>query len=233
MSNICDFLLRNARIRDIMFAYGGCMDKNYIDMTNENCRRLNAASERFGSPLEEKELGSQKIYEGRIIDLRVDDVELPDGARSKREYVVHPGGAAVLPVDDEGFAYLVEQFRYPYREATLEIPAGKIEAGEDPLVTAARELEEETGLRAKLLTPLGVIYPTPGYTNEKLYICFAKGLEYVGEHPDQNEFLHVVRMPLHMAYEKIVRNEIKDGKTCYAIMRYVLLERGEDPVEAQ
>lgn len=201
------------------------MDEKYIEMTDKNYTRHLAEAERgMRSPLAEKELGSQKIYDGRIINLRVDEVELPSGAHSEREYVEHPGGAAVLPIDEDGFVYLVEQFRYPYREVTLEIPAGKIEKGEQPVFAATRELEEETGLKAKQIDSFGLIYPTPGYTDEKLYIFVAKGLEYVGEHPDENEFLHVVRMPIQAAYAKIVCNELRDGKTCYAIMKYMMLE---------
>ncbi len=196
------------------------MDENYIKKTQDNYFRIQNLTWRHNSPLEEKEIASQTLYDGRIIRLRLDDVELPDGTRSKREYVTHPGGAAVLPVDEDGFVYLVEQFRYPYREAMLEIPAGKLEPDEDPLVAATRELEEETGLAAEQLHMLGTVYPTPGYTNEKLYIYVAKGLKYVGEHPDCDEFLHVVRMPFFDARAKVLSNEINDAKTCYAILKY-------------
>lgn len=171
----------------------------------------------------EREVKANTLYSGRIINLRVDDVALPDGTLSKREYVEHRGGAAVLAIDEDNFAYLVEQYRYPYREVTLEIPAGKLEAGETPDVTVARELEEETGLHAENITPFGVIYPTPGYTNEKLHIFLATGLKYVGEHPDGDEFLHVLRMPFSKAYEKTLCGELKDAKTCYAILKYAAL----------
>lgn len=201
------------------------MDEKYIKLTNENYMRLcGSPNWRADSPLCEKELNSERLYDGRIIKLRVDDVQLPDGSRSKREYVEHRGGAAVLPVDDENFAYFVEQFRYPYREATLEIPAGKLEQGEDPLATVSRELEEETGLQAQKITPFGTIYPSPGYTNEKLYIYVAEGLKYVGEHPDRDEFLHVVRMPFGDALEKVMSGEIFDSKTCFAVLKYFALK---------
>ncbi len=174
--------------------------------------------------LVEKEVKANKLYDGRIINLRVDDVLLPDGRAAKREYVEHRGGAAVLAIDD-GQVYLVRQFRYPYREVLLEIPAGKLEAGEDPCVTAARELEEETGLKAASIESYGVIYPSPGYTDEKIYIFVADGLEQSNAHPDSDEFLNVVRMPVAEAIDKVTSGEIRDGKTCYAIMKYILLHR--------
>ena len=169
----------------------------------------------------EKEVKANKLYDGRIINLRVDDVLLPDGRAAKREYVEHRGGAAILAIE-EGQVYLVRQFRYPYREVLLEIPAGKLEAGEEPIVTAARELEEETGLRAERIEPYGVIYPSPGYTNEKLYIFVAYGSKQSAAHPDSDEFLNVVRMPVAEAIDKVTSGEIKDSKTCYALLKYAL-----------
>lgn len=182
---------------------------------------------RMDEKLIEKEVKANKLYDGRIINLRVDDVLLPDGKPAKREYVEHRGGAAILAIDGEGFVYLVRQFRYPYRETLLEIPAGKLEAGEDPVVTAARELAEETGLVADSITPYGVIYPSPGYTNEKLYIYFASGLRQSEAHPDADEFLNVVRVPFEQALQGVIGGEIKDGKTCYAILKCAYLRRGE------
>ncbi|MBO5776170.1 MAG: NUDIX hydrolase, partial [Clostridia bacterium] len=108
----------------------------------------------------EKEVNAHTLYSGKIINLRVDDIALPNGDCAIREYVEHKGGAAVLPIDNEGNAYLVKQFRYPYRELLLEIPAGKLEVGEPPIVTATRELKEETGFVGKV-EPYGVLYPTP------------------------------------------------------------------------
>lgn len=201
------------------------MDKNYTDITDKNYLRLiSGQAEREHAALAEKELGSKTVYDGRILKLRLDDVLLSDGTHSKREYVEHRGGAAALPVDDDGYVYLVEQFRYPYREVTAEIPAGKLEKDEDPMLAAARELEEETGLKAEEISPCGVIYPSPGYTNEKLYIYVAKGLSYVGEHPDRDEFLHVVRMPFSAALQHVLRGEIRDGKTCFALLKTAYLD---------
>lgn len=169
----------------------------------------------------EKQLATKLIYEGKILDLRLDSVELPDGSESKREYVCHNGGSAVLAVDKDENIYLVSQYRYAYREEILEIPAGKVEKGEDPYSTAKRELIEETGFIVDELIPYGVIYPTPGYTNEKLFIYKAT-VEHMGKNQlDDGEFLDVVKMPIQEAYNKILDGVIKDGKTVYAIMRYV------------
>ena len=169
----------------------------------------------------EKQLNEQIIYSGKIIKLHLDTVELPNGKEAFREYVSHNGGAAILAIDSKENIYLVEQFRYPYREEILEIPAGKVEFGEDPKSTAIRELSEETGFIVHDLTEYGVIYPSPGYTNEKLYIYFTKVEERHNIHLDADEFLDVVKMPIEEAFDKICSGVIKDGKTVYAICRYM------------
>ena len=117
------------------------------------------------------------IYKGRILSLYNDEVVLADGSESTREYVHHNGGSSVLAVDKEGYIYLVEQFRYPYREMIFEIPAGKVEKSESAYDCAIRELKEEVGLTARSLTDLGVIYPTPAYTDEPLRIFLATDFE--------------------------------------------------------
>ncbi len=167
----------------------------------------------------EKKLSGKKIFSGRIIDLSVDKVLLPDGKQAEREYVSHRGGASVLPIDNEQNVYLVRQFRYPYGQILLEIPAGKLEKGEDAAITAARELEEETGFVGSI-TPYGVIYPTPGYTDENLYVFLAKDLKKTHVHLDEDEFVDLVKMPIKTALKKVLSNEIKDAKTCYALLRY-------------
>lgn len=172
--------------------------------------------------LTETEKAAHTLYEGRIITLRVDDVTLPDGRDAKREYVCHRGGAAVLAVDDEDCVYLVRQFRYPYREELLEIPAGKLEEGEEAIATARRELEEEIGMTADEILPFGLIYPTPGYTNENLHIFLARGLKKGNMHLDDGEFLRVERVPFKTVLERIMSGEIKDGKTCYAVLKLAM-----------
>ena len=174
--------------------------------------------------LTEIEKQANVVYEGRIISLRNDDIILPDGKPAKREYVCHRGGASILAVDDENYVYLVRQFRYPYREELLEIPAGKLEEGEEAIVTARRELEEETGLVADEIEPFGLIYPTPGYTNENLYVFLATGLKPTKAHLDEGEFLRVERLPFDEVFEKVISGEIKDGKTCFAILKYAHCE---------
>ncbi len=172
--------------------------------------------------LVEKQTKENCIFKGKIVNLYVDDVALFDGSASKREYVAHPGGASILAIDKGECVYLIRQFRYPYREVIWEIPAGKLEKGEEAIVTASRELEEEIGFRAGKIQPFGLIYPTPGYTNENLYVFLATELEKTMEHRDEGEFLNVVKMPLKQAYEMVLSGEIHDGKTAYAIMRYML-----------
>lgn len=169
--------------------------------------------------LEEKTVNKNYIYNGKIINLRCDDAFLPDGTPCKREIVEHPGGAAVLCVKD-GKVALVKQFRYAYGEELYEIPAGKLEAGEDPKLTARRELSEETGLTAKELVHLFTIYPTPGYTNEKIYIYEAKDIQEGARHLDEGEFLNVEYLPLDRVYQKIENDEIRDAKTVVALLAY-------------
>ncbi len=156
------------------------------------------------------------IYRGKIINVRCDDAELPDGRACKREMVEHPGGAGILCVRD-GFVLLVRQYRYAYGEEIYEIPAGKLNPGEDPALTAQRELKEETGVTAKVRL-LYTLYPTPGYTNELLYVFEAYDAEEGEQRLDEGEFLNVVRMPLEEAYRKIETGEIRDAKTVVALL---------------
>lgn len=165
------------------------------------------------------------IYKGRILSLYNDEVLLADGSESKREYVHHNGGSSVLAVDKQGYIYLVEQFRYPYREMLLEIPAGKVDEGESSYDCAMRELKEEVGLTAKSLTDLGVIYPTPAYTDEPLHIYLAEEFE-IGENKlDEHELLNVKKIKLEDALKMIEDNTIKDSKTVIAILRYIVKHR--------
>ena len=145
--------------------------------------------------LEEKLVKSNLIYDGRILRLFNDEVELPGGKHSKREYVDHSGGCAVLAVDDEDYIYLVEQFRYPYAQVLLEIPAGKRNKDEDPKDCALRELEEECGLVTDKADKFLEIYPTVAYSNEHIYVYLAHGLKATAAHLDEGEFLNVRRMP--------------------------------------
>lgn len=171
--------------------------------------------------LKERTVKVNYVYEGKIVNLRCDEAALPDGRPCKREMVEHPGGASVLCVY-EGKIALVRQFRYAYQEELLEIPAGKLERGEDPVRAAKRELEEETGLVAGELTPLFTLYPTPGYTNEKIYIYEASGVTAGRQHLDEGEFLNVVFLPVEEVARMIEKGEIRDAKTIVAVQSFLL-----------
>lgn len=169
----------------------------------------------------EKEIKRNYIYQGKILNLRVDDALLPDNKSCKREIVEHSGGACVLYVE-EGKVLLVRQYRYAYKECMYEIPAGKLEKGEEPVRAAMRELEEEGGIKADTLCLLHIIYPTPGYTNEKIYIYQATRGEKTQKRLDEGEFLDTEYVPLEKAREMIEKGEIKDAKTIIALQNYFL-----------
>lgn len=169
--------------------------------------------------LEEKCVSSKNIYDGKVIKVRVDEVTLPDGTKSRREYVRHSGGCAVLLVK-EGNVALVKQYRYVYGKAIYEIPAGKLEEGEDPKVGAKRECEEETGYSADL-KHLVDIYPSPGYTDEIIHVYFATAATFIGQRTDDGEFLTCEFIPLDEVVNMIERGEINDAKTVAAIYKYL------------
>lgn len=167
--------------------------------------------------LTEKTVKRNVVFEGKIIRVRCDDAQLPDGKPCKREVVDHAGGASVLYVR-EGKVLLVRQFRYPYMEETLEIPAGKLNPGEDPARTAARELAEETGWQPASVEHMFTIYPTPGYSAEKIYIYRAHGVREGQVHPDEDEFVTAAFYPIDEVLSMIEKGEIKDAKTIIAVM---------------
>ena len=172
----------------------------------------------------EKTVKKNYVYKGKILTLRCDDAELPDGKPCKREIIEHSGGACVLYVED-GKVLLVRQYRYAYGESIYEIPAGKLEIGEDPMKAAARELEEEAGVKAGRLELLFIDYPTPGYANEKIYIYRAYDGQKVAAHLDEGEFLDVEYLPIERVKEMLKNGEIRDGKTIIALQSYFLSER--------
>ncbi len=174
-------------------------------------------------PHTEAMLESKEIFNGRVIRVTLDKVQLEDGTASTREVVHHHGGACVLPVDADGNVTMVRQFRYALGEELWELPAGKLEAGEDPFEAAKRELSEECGLTADTYTELGVVYPTVGYDSEKIYLWAAEGLHTVDQHLDAGEFLDVVKMPFAQALGLVMDGTIKDSKTQVALLKYAQL----------
>ncbi len=174
-------------------------------------------------PHTETMLESKEIFNGRVIRVTLDKVQLEDGTTSTREVVHHHGGACVLPVDADGNVTMVRQFRYALGEELWELPAGKLEAGEDPFEAAKRELSEECGLTADTYTELGVVYPTVGYDSERIYLWAAEGLHTVGQHLDAGEFLDVVKMPFAQALGLVMDGIIKDSKTQVALLKYAQL----------
>jgi len=161
----------------------------------------------------EKQLEEIEEFRGNVFRVRRDKVEITGGQTAHREVVDHQGGVCILPLDSDGSVYCVRQFRYAFMSELLELPAGRLEAGELPECCARRELSEETGLEAENIISLGTIYPTPGYCTEQLHIFLATGLKQGEAHPDPGEFLSVERIPLTRLREMVRGNIIKDGKT--------------------
>lgn len=169
--------------------------------------------------LTEKKLSSRQVFDGVVVKLFVDEVELPNGKKSVREVVRHPGAVCVVPVTDRGEVIMVRQFRYAFGQALLEIPAGKLEIGENPLDAALRELEEETGTVAENVEHIGELYTTVAIIDEKIQMYLATGLTYKNAHPDDGEFLEVEKIPLTTLVDMVMRGEIKDSKTQIALLK--------------
>ncbi len=173
----------------------------------------------------EKEISREYIYEGKILKLRRDKVELQDGRETSREVIEHNGGSGVVAITEDDEILLVKQYRRPYDEVTLEIPAGKLNPGESPEENARRELSEETGYEAEELIDFGKMYPSPGYTGEVIRIYYAPLAKKMGEaHTDEGEFLSLVKMPVEEVRHHIEEGSlIYDAKTIIAITKYLLL----------
>lgn len=168
---------------------------------------------------EEKTLLNENIYKGKIIEVNLKTVELPNGKEGKREIVNHPGGVAILAYKDKETILLVEQFRKPLERSLLELPAGKIEKGEEPKICGIRELEEETGYKANKFSYLGKIVTSPGFCDEYIYLYKAEDL-YKGSTglQDEDEFINVKELKIDIIKEMIKKGEIIDAKTISAFM---------------
>lgn len=163
--------------------------------------------------LTERRLSGEIVFEGNIIKLALDQAELPNGHIVSREVVHHPGGVAVLALGTDQNVTLVKQFRYPIGKVLLELPAGKIDCGEDTLAAARRELSEETGLEAGDWTYLGYVLASPGFCDETLHMYLARDLHQVSCHPDEDEFLELMVMPFQELVRQVMDGSIIDAKT--------------------
>ena len=170
------------------------------------------------SRLKETKILSEQKFSGRLIDLYLDQVELPNGETTTREWIDHPGAVCLIPILPDGKICLIRQFRYGPREEFIEIPAGKLDAGEAPLDCAYRELEEETGYRTNKLTFLTNIHPAIGFSNEKMWMYLAEELELSKKKLDEDEFLELLPTPLNKALEWVFSGKITDVKTIIGIM---------------
>ncbi|MDR1892409.1 MAG: NUDIX hydrolase [Oscillospiraceae bacterium] len=167
----------------------------------------------------EKFVSRKEIYRGRIIGVHADDILLPDGKPGFREVVTHPGGVCMAALTGTRELLFVRQFRYPYGELVTELPAGKLEPGEDPFEAGKRELLEETGATAAQFESLGVIYPSPGYCNEVIHLYLARKLTFSKLDLDEDEFLEPIRIPLDKAAEMVMSGELRDAKTVIGILK--------------
>jgi len=187
------------------------------------CYNENSENDKWGLTMkkfEEKTIHSQPIFKGKVISLKVDDVTLPNGETSKREIVNHPGAVAILAITDEGKLVVVEQYRKALERSIIEIPAGKLEPGELPEVTAARELEEETGYGCNELTYLQSFATSPGFADEIIHLFIARGLYKIENRAamDEDEFVELMEITVEEGESMIAQQKIFDAKTAFAIL---------------
>lgn len=173
--------------------------------------------------------GRKEIYRGRVVNLNLETVTLPNGSTIELEVIRHPGAAAAVPLTDDGNVLLIRQYRHAAGGYIYEIPAGKIDPGEDPLACAAREVEEEIGRRASSLTPMLSFYTTPGFTDEVIHLFLATGLTPGTQSLEQDEVLEVVEMPLEQAIRHIADGTIRDAKTIIGLQAAYLARRPRQP----
>ena len=173
--------------------------------------------------LYEKTLNSKDIFVGKVIHVMHDEVELENGETAMREIVAHPGGVCVAAIDENKELFFVRQFRYPYKEVTLELPAGKLEKGQNPLENGKRELLEETGAVGREYMTLGKLYPSPGYSDEIVHLYFCKVDHYEQQSPDEDEFIDIIKIPVNKAVEMVLNGELPDAKTQTAVLKTAML----------
>ena len=170
--------------------------------------------------LQEKQLSSEQIFDGKLLHVRRDQIELPDGHRSVREQLVHMGAVCVVPLTDDGYVYVERQYRYPLRQVITELPAGKLDSDDEDILEAAkRELREETGLTAGRWTYLGMLYPAAAYTDEVITMYLAQDLEAGEQELDEGEFLDVAKIPFTQLIDDIMAGKVPDSKTQAAALK--------------
>jgi len=175
----------------------------------------------------EKKLSSRVVYEGSFLKVMSDEVELPNGKKSVREYIPHPGASLIIPVTDKGQLVMIRQYRYPLQAEFIEFPAGQVDVGEDSRTAAERELAEEIGMSAKEFRHLTTIHPVIGYSNEKIEIYLAKGLFAANQHLDEDEFLNIFETSFEDALELMKQGKITDVKTMIGLFWYQQVLRDE------
>jgi len=174
---------------------------------------------------EEKTMKTENVYKGKMLNLRIDTVELPDKKYSKREIVEHPGSVAIVPITEDNEIILVRQYRKAVESNLLEIPAGKLEVNEEPKETAIRELKEETGIKAKKLEYITEFYTSPGFSNEKMYLFLAMDLSMDVLEPADDEYIEITKVKIDKLANMIKKGEILDSKTMIGI--YMAMEHLE------
>ena len=180
--------------------------------------------------LREIPVASENIFDGTVLHVYRDDILLPDGKPAHREYIKHVGAVCVVPLTDKGEVICVRQYRYPFSDVLLEIPAGKLDSSdEDPDLAARRELREETGADCKSLTYLGKYYGSPALIGETIHMYLAEGLSFGELDLDEDEFLEVERIPLSELVREILDGNVPDGKTQAAVLRVAMIKKEEAP----
>ena len=178
--------------------------------------------------LNEKVIKTEHIFDGKVVKLRVDTVELPNKKNATREVIAHPGGVGIIALDEDNNVLVVKQYRPGAKKILLEIPAGKLEYGENPEECGRRELVEETGFSAKQFCHLSKFYVTPAYCEEIINIYFARDLVEEKQNLDEGEFLNVMRIPFSKLYNMVISGEVEDGKTIIAVLKAKELLKGDE-----